>query len=259
MGKWMRRIVMGLLLAVFVLSAGSIAVIQRQYQADETFYIDAAQRYLSVQKQKENMESGYGDMIRYDQEETAPIRVDFVSLQAVNSDVIGWIYCEDTVINYPILKGADNDIYLHRTYEGGYSKAGSIFVDAANQWDFADSNTIVYGHHMNNGSMFASLQDWLGQEFYEKHPVMWLLTPQQDYKIVLFSGYTVSAYSDTYTIFTGPCEEFTDYLAGCVERSAFHADVELNEKGCYVLLSTCAYMFENARYVLHGMLVPVNR
>lgn len=265
MGKRMRRIVTGLLLAVFLFSAGSIAAVQRRYQADEAFYADAVERYMLVPEQEDNEyheqddKGAYDQMTMADGVETAPIRIDFESLQAVNSDVVGWIYCEGTVINYPILRGTDNNAYFDHTYEGGYSRAGSIFVDAANRRDFADSNTIIYGHHMKNGSMFASLQDWMDQEFYEKHPVMWLLTPEQDYKVVLFSGYVVSAYSDTYTIFTGPCDEFTDYLAGCVERSSFRADVELNKNGCYVLLSTCAYKFENARYVLHGMLAPVDR
>ena len=259
---------MGLLLAVFLFSAGSIAVLQRRYQADERFYADAARQYVFAgadgsrqdnymtgtnQTAGTSLAAGTGAV------ETAPIRVDFERLQSVNSDVAGWIYCEGTAINYPVLMGTDNDIYLDRNYEGGYSKAGSIFVDAANRQNFADANTIIYGHHMKDGSMFASLQDWLEQEFYEEHPVMWLLTPEQDYKVVLFSGYVESAYADTYTIYTGPGEKFADYLERCAGKSAFHADIELDKNGCYVLLSTCAYMFDNARYVLHGMLVPVER
>ena len=87
---------------------------------------------------------------------------------------------------------------------------------------------------------------------------MWLLTPEQDYKIVLFSGYTTSATSDTYTIFEGPSQELDAYLAKCREQSDFSMEVELDSEGRYVLLSTCAYVFDNARYVLHGMLVPVD-
>ena len=111
---------------------------------------------------------------------------------------------------------------------------------------------------MKNGSMFATLDHWAEQEYYEGHPVMWLLTPEQDYKIVLFSGYTTSASSDTYAIFDGPCQELDAYLIKCRSQSDFSAEVELEGDSRYVLLSTCAYVFDNARFVLHGKLVPVD-
>lgn len=246
MGKWIRRILIIVFLAIFLFSAGSLVFIMSRYKNDEKIYFNAAQQYTISE------ENGNDEEI-----ETAPISIDFESLLAANSDVIGWIYCEDTPINYPVLRGEDNDFYLHHTYEGDYSAAGSIFVDVENRPEFLDSNTVIYGHHMKDGSMFASLEKWKDQEFYEEHPVMWLLTPGQDYKIVLFSGYETSAYSDTYTIFTGPGNELDEYLENCIRQSNFQADVETDPEEHYILLSTCAYMFENARYVIHGVLIPV--
>ena len=111
---------------------------------------------------------------------------------------------------------------------------------------------------MKNGSMFATLRNWADQEYYEEHPVFWLLTPEQNYQIKLFSGYTTPATSDTYTIFQGPCQELSDYLQTAHANSDFRADIETDPNGKYVLLSTCEYVYEDARYVLHGMLVPFN-
>ncbi len=72
---------------------------------------------------------------------------------------MGWIYVEAVPdINYPIVHGKDNETYLHRTYEKNYNFAGTIFVDYENKGDFSDCNTIVYGHNMKNGSMFAQLK-----------------------------------------------------------------------------------------------------
>ena len=257
MRKWMLRFAIALLLAVFVFSAISLASIRKQYLGVDQFYADAAKTYVHSETEGSGEESAVNR--KEAASETAPIQIDFESLQSVNSDVAGWIYCEGTPINYPVLKGENNDVYLHHTYEGTYSSAGSIFVDEANRPVFSDSNTIIYGHHMKNGSMFASLEKWADQAFYEEHPVMWLLTPKQDYMVVLFSGYETSAYSDTYTVFTGPCAEFDDYLKKCVQQSDFRADFVLDEEGYYILLSTCAYAYTDARYVLHGMLVPVDR
>ena len=191
-------------------------------------------------------------------DEIAPLIVDFEALRAVAPDAQAWLYCPGTVINYPVVQGEDDDYYLHRSYDGAYNYPGSIFAEALNQPDFQDYNTILYGHNMRDGSMFACLSSWADQVFYEEHPVMWLLTPRQDYKVELFSGYTISAYSDTYQIITQPGEELNGYLDMAVANSDFDSRVELNQEAHYVLLSTCAYVFNNARYVLHGMLRPVN-
>ena len=190
----------------------------------------------------------------------APIKVDFKMLQEINPDIIGWIYCEGTQIDYPVLLGATNDTYLHTLYTGETHPAGSIFVDAANLRGFLDNNTIVYGHHMADESMFGNLEDWRDQEYFDAHPCMWLLTPEQDYRVDLFSAYLVSATHDTYTIFRGTGPELTAYLQRVRNDSAVESSVELDPLGRYVLLSTCAYsVYDDARSVVHGKLVPVDR
>ena len=135
-------------------------------------------------------------------------------------------------------------------------------MEALNRPDFADANTILYGHHMRDGSMFACLERWAGEGFYGDHPAVWLLTPKQDYRIDLFAGYTTSGYSDTYTVFTGPCDELAEYLERSLEQSDFAADGKpdagADTQSRFVVLSTCAYAFTDARYVLHGVLVPVD-
>ena len=172
--------------------------------------------------------------------------------------MVGWIYCEGTNINFPVMQGDDDDYYLTHSYDGAYNISGSIFVESANGPGFTDLNTIIYGHNMKNEAMFARLDDWTEQSYYDAHPVMWLLTPQRDYRIDLFSGYTTSAYSDTYLLFSEPGEEFNAYLQRVTELSDFQSEVTLEEDGRYVLLSTCAYVFDNARFVLHGKLVGVD-
>ncbi len=261
MGKWIRRILVLVLLAVFLFSVTSIVIILYQYKVSDELYDNAAAQFTmqlpADEREAEEAAQG-GEPSGAEVTETAPIRVDFQGLQSVNGDVAGWIYCEDTPINYPVVLGEDNDFYLMHNFDGTGSASGSIFIEAENRPGFADSNTIIYGHHMKNGSMFATLDHWAEQEYYEGHPVMWLLTPEQDYKIVLFSGYTTSASSDTYAIFDGPCQELDAYLIKCRSQSDFSAEVELEGDSRYVLLSTCAYVFDNARFVLHGKLVPVD-
>ena len=87
----------------------------------------------------------------------AGVRVDFDGLSEVNPQVVGWIFGPDTVISYPIVQGEDNTYYLHRLFTGESNGSGCIFLDAACAGDFSGDHSIIYGHHMKNGTMFASL------------------------------------------------------------------------------------------------------
>ena len=86
--------------------------------------------------------------------------MDLPALQQVNSDVIGWIAIPGTEISYPLVQGTDNDYYLTHTWNQNSSAVGAIFMDCRCSADFSGFNTIVYGHRMNNGSMFAALKHY---------------------------------------------------------------------------------------------------
>ena len=106
--------------------------------------------------------------------------------------------------------------------------------------------------------MFASLKKWFDQAYYEAHPVMWLLTPEQDYRVEIFAGYLTTAESDTYSVFYEPGQALENYLNWAKRWSAFASDVETEPDGHYIVLSTCAYSSDDARTALHGKLVPID-
>ena len=261
--------------AVFLFSLGMIIHTQLQYRASQKFYAETADQFTAPAPQAAGASgsssgsqtssggsAGQGTGQQTSPEDVlaanaAPIVVNFEALQAINSDVIGWIYCEGTPINYPILQGYDNNDYLHRGYDGSYNGSGSIFVEASNRRDFEDANTILYGHHMKDGSMFASLENWQDPAFAAAHPVMWILTPAQDYKVVLVSAYYTEATSGVYSVFPDPGEPLNIYMENVLSYSDF-TPAEVPETDKYVLLSTCAYVFTNARYVVHGAMIPAD-
>lgn len=240
----LRNVLICVLATAFLGSAGVIGYTTWQYSISDALYNDAVDKYAN-----ENASTTM-----------APITIDFKELQAKNPEVVGWIYCPGTVINYPVLQGKDNDKYLSHDYLGDYNMNGSIFVDSDNAPGFVDGNTIIYGHHMNSGSMFASLIKWADQEYYAEHPVIWLLTPTQDYKIELFSGHHISAHSSMFEIIHEHGEKLIELLKQARDLSDFMPTnvIELDAKSSYVMLSTCAYLFDNDRYVLHGKLIPVD-
>ena len=183
-----------------------------------------------------------------------PIEVDFDKLKSVNEDVVGWIYVDALPdISYPIVKGKDNQTYLHQTYEKNYNFAGTIFVDYENSGDFSDCNTLVYGHNMKNGSMFGHLKKFReADKLYNQDKYFWILTPERNYRYEIISAYTTGVNSDTYTLFKGPGEEFEKYLETIKGYSEIQTDdTDLTIKDKIVTLSTCTGN-ESTRFVVQG-------
>jgi sortase B len=189
--------------------------------------------------------------------ENPPITVDFDALRAVNPDIVGWLYCADTPINYPVAYSGDNTYYLRRLYNREANRNGTLFVDGRCSPDFFDLNTIIYGHHMRSGAMFACLVEYGSQEYYEAHPVMYLLTPEHNYRLDIFSGYVTESGSQRF--FTGPGdrEEFAVYLDDIKALSDFDADAAAGAQERIVTLSTCTYEFQEARYILHAFVTEI--
>lgn len=181
--------------------------------------------------------------------EQAPIRVDFDILREQNPDIIGWIYSPDTPINYPIAQSEDNDYYLRRLTDGTRNTAGTIFVDFRNSADFSDRNTLVYGHNMKNDTMFGTLSEYDSQSYYESHRTLWLLTPEQSWKLEPIAGFVTRADSDSYILFESR-EELTGYLEEALTRSGFESEVDPEQTERIVTLSTCTYQGVDKRYIL---------
>ena len=184
-----------------------------------------------------------------------PISVDFARLREINPDVVGWIYCEDTAINYPVLRGANNDVYLHRQLDGSQSYAGSIFMDSACAADFSDDNTVLYGHNMKNGSMFAGLPRFGEAEYFAAHPRMWLLTPAGNWQVRLFAAFVTKAGDWAYAVNFEGATAREAFLDQATAASSVDSGLRPAEDVRLLTLSTCNYSFDKARYVVIGELI----
>jgi sortase B len=183
--------------------------------------------------------------------------VDFDKLRKINDDVCAWLYQEDTVIDYPVVQGTDNSTYLHHDLHGNYSVSGTLFVDYRDEPDFKGFNTVIYGHHMNDGSMFKSLRGYTKVDgYYNKHKTLELITPEKKYHLVVFSSFITKADSDAYN-YSFPTEQSKqDFIDFARSNSAIDTNVDVTTSDRIVTLSTCAYDFENARYVVFCKMVP---
>lgn len=180
-----------------------------------------------------------------------PILIDFQKLKQENEDIVGWIYSENTPINYPIAKASDNNYYLRKLLNGEYNTAGTIFMNYRNSSDYTDFNTIIYGHNMKNDSMFGTLPNYKEQSYYDNHKEMYLFTENKNYKIELFAGYTTPKDSSVYNLQKNADLEFVQESKN---KSSFKSDVDVKEDDKIITFSTCEYDYDGERYILLGVL-----
>ena len=180
------------------------------------------------------------------------VTVDFASLTAQYPDVVGYIYSPGTRIQYPIAyTSSTNDYYLNRDLDGNLNVNGSIFIEHLNSPNFSHQNTIIYGHHMKSGLMFADLCKYKDASYYSSHPYMYIYTPTQNYRLDVFAGF-VCAHDDE--VFALSLTQ--DQLANMAAKSTFTSNIGI-PSGNVVSLVTCSYEFSNARYVVVGALNPM--
>lgn len=247
-------IIAGLGLAVFF---GRKAYISwQEYETGDQAYEKLAE---SVKEEKEPDEGPAPSEAEENELGEEIPTVNLKAAQDINSDIVAWLNCPDTVINYPICQGEDNDYYLTHLADGTYNRNGCLFMDCGNANDFSDDNTIIYGHHMASGKMFASLVRYTDQSYYDTHPIMYLTVADRQYMIEIFSGYATTANSSAYMINCGSKNEFAGWLKEICEKSDFKADaMAISTSDQIVTLSTCAYDFRDARYVVHGRLKDIS-
>jgi sortase B len=230
-----------LLLAVFLFSAYQIWDQTRDYRTGRSAYQAMAQ-YAVLPEQP-------------DPDDGLPWpEVDFDALREVNPDIVGWIYSEDTPIHYPVVQGEDNEFYLHHLFDGSAGRTGCIFLEAQNAPDFSEPHSILYGHHMRDGSMFKSLKYYQEQDYYEEHPILLLETPEKWYRLEVFAGRVASTDSDAWQLDFESPEERQKWIDRQMEQSVFHSDVVPGAEERILTLSTCSYEFQNARFVVHCVL-----
>lgn len=186
--------------------------------------------------------------------------VDWKALKKVNPDVQGWLYQKGTVINYPVVQGTDNDTYLHTRFDKQWSGGGTLFVDYRMEKDFRGFNSIIYGHHMKDGSMFRSIRGYTKEEgYYDKHKTLELATPHGNYHLVVFSAFITKATDENTYKMTYDEAEKQAYIDRAWEQSELpitRDSVDVTKDDRLVTLSTCAYDYEEARYIVMCKMVP---
>lgn len=215
-----------------------IVLIQWGYVEAERIYLSAADTYVS---ETDNQGS---------------LTVDLAALKAINPEVVGWLIVNDTEISYPVVRGSDNDKYLRTAYDGTKNNAGSIFMNANNAADLSDANTLIYGHHMRDDSMFGKLMDFEDPAYLNEHRYFTIYNESGEHRYEIFSAFVTFSASFVYTDHFAYSWDFYDFIQKAKDSSVLDMGVEVSESDRIVTLSTCTSRGNRAeRFVVMGKAV----
>ena len=228
-----------------------------EYRAGDALYLELSQNAVVTPDRQPAPTAAPGEAVV-----STPLpmlALDYEALLAENSEFYAWMYSSGTVINYPVVQGGNNSYYLNHMFNKQRNSMGTLFVDAGNAPEFGDQNTIIYGHHMKNGSMFASLVNYKEQTYYNVHPELLLFTPSAAYKLELFAAYITDGVvtNDVYKKSFDTEAQFLSFIEYARAASDFKSEVEVTAQDRIVTLSTCTYEYDDARYVVLGKLAQI--
>ena len=192
------------------------------------------------------------------QDERVPIPIDFAFLLEQNEDIIGWIEVDGTAVDYPILYDDTKMLtYLNRNFLRAYSPYGSVFMLGHNARDYSDFNTVLYGHNMLDGSMFATLHSFEDEDFFNEHRTILVYTPDRVLTYRIFAAYRTDNLNLIVKFPSSTREErqaYIDHIYSHEVKALFDRTVEVTPDDRIITLSTCianpAY-----RYLVQGVLV----
>lgn len=179
----------------------------------------------------------------------------YAAIHEKNSDFVGWLSIDGTNINYPVMQSKDNpNFYLKHSFDKEYSNYGVPYVQENCELGVSD-NAIIYGHHMDDGSMFADLCKYESEDFYREHKVIQFDTMDGFGEYEVVAAFKTVAYSNDgfpYFLFVNADkpEDFDDFIAKCKELALYDTGVTAEYGDKLITLSTCEYSRDNGRMVV---------
>ncbi len=180
--------------------------------------------------------------------------MDFTALRQVNSEVLGWILIPGTRVSYPVLQHSDNQYYLKHTWKKTVSSVGSIFMECQNDSGLSNFNTVIYGHNMNNGSMFGMLKKYKKQSYWAAHPTVYLTTDSGSHAYQVFAAYEVSTVGTTYQLGFSGENSRQSFLDFAMESSVIDTGIVPTTQDSILTLSTCTGHGHATRWVVQAVM-----
>lgn len=190
--------------------------------------------------------------------------IDFEALAKENSDIYAWITIPDTAIDYPVLQDEEElDYYLDHNLDGSSGYPGCIYTQNYNSKDWDDHNTVLYGHNMKNGSMFAALHKYKDPAFLEEHPYVYIYTDEYVLVYEIFAAYEFTDQHLLVAFDVESDEGYQAYLDSIFTNEGlgnnFREDVLVNVDTPIISLETCISNKPTNRYLVQAVLVAKDK
>ena len=249
--SWLKWSLLLVSLALLIVSGTMVVRLLRQGEQEQQAFDDLATLVTPQPEAPEAPLELPTDVESAVEEAPSP----YAALKEQNEDFYGWLSIEGTEIDYPVMyRPQSKDYYIYRDFYGERSSSGSLYISEICDPDTCD-NLIIYGHHMSSGTMFAALDKYKKQSFYEAHPTIRLerLSGVETYEIVF--AFTTPVYTGNdfkYYAFARAANEaeFNAYIANCQARALYDTGKTASYGDKLLTLSTCEYSQKNGRMVV---------
>lgn len=275
-----RRAVLGVAIPAIVISAGMLINEFRLAQQNENVEEEVSNLIIEEATTKKNNK---GDKQETTEVELTPeqqwaklrqeypnvifpanIQLKYAKLYAENQDFVGYLSADGVGLNLPVVQGKDDEEYLKKNFYGKNTKYGCPFVTHLNNINPLDMNTVIFGHHMNNKTIFGTLDAYKKIDGFKKAPVITFNTLNKDYSWKIIAAFITNAYGKDdlknyvfpyYFTNLSSYDRFSAYLNELSQRSLYDTGVDVVATDKILTLSTCSHEFEDARFVVVARLV----
>lgn len=247
--------------ALHIRNAGQMETIQQEAFADTSSDASASQEQPAVAGASRNCESN--DVISVSTAADTK-KVDFKKLQASNPDLFAWIRIPDTSVDYPVAQHpSDDTYYLNHGADGIYSEYGCPYIEQADGQSFTEFNTVIYGHNMNDGSMFGALHKFEDADYLQQHRELLVYTPEHTFTYQIFAAVMYSDKHIPYYYDDSSEEDRTAFLKSLqtdiVKKcSQYLKDVKVTAQDHILTLSTCDRKLRSNRYLVVAVMTQVD-
>lgn len=236
---------LALVAAIFV-SGGFAMQLQNGYKAQ-------AEKQNEMKPYKPIMpEAAEPEDVVAQEAEKVHVNQGIVDLKEEYVDAVGWITIPHTGVDHPFVQAGDNDYYVRKDMDGNFAMAGTIFMDCQSAGDFSGFNMILYGHHMRNGTMFASLAQYYDEEFFKTNTKGTIFLADKTLSLDFFAFIIVK--EDDTVVYGDPSDEgardaMLEYIS---ENAMNYREIGVDTDDHLVTLSSCTREFNDYRMLLIG-------
>lgn len=249
------KMLCGVVLLAALVAVGAGAIISRE--TSKVMTLDSIGKQVGSVGEHASVASGEGTA---EPGHTGVKGKDFAALKEQNGDIYAWIEIPGTGVDYAVVQNAVDDYYLKRNLDGSEGYPGCIYTNACNAKDFSDYNTVIYGHNMKDGTMFASLHKYEDKAFFAENQLIYIY---QEDRTLTYRVYAATAYNDDYlpTVYQLTSYSGVDAFIQTVNQGKYadgllnlNEELQIAEGDKIITLSTCIKGQDTKRFLVIGVL-----